>query len=170
VQKIREIQPNGRTTPVLALTAHALTEVKEKSMRAGFTDHLTKPIRRATLLDAIRRYAPAVPSGGKRVATVVSVDPSLSDLVPAFLEKRRLDAPRLAQALSAGDYETVRKIGHNLKGTGASYGFKFITEVGGRIEQAAKLRDAATISNNIGELTNYLSSIEWVTSGDSAEV
>ena len=51
-------------TPILALTAHALKEAKDRSIEAGCTDHLTKPIRKATLLEAIRRYTREPPGNG----------------------------------------------------------------------------------------------------------
>ena len=53
-------------TPILALTAHALKEAKDRSIEAGCTDHLTKPIRKATLLEAIAG------TPGSRPATVES--------------------------------------------------------------------------------------------------
>jgi two-component system, sensor histidine kinase and response regulator len=40
-------------TPVLALTAYALKEEAEKSIAAGFTAHITKPIRKKCLIDAV---------------------------------------------------------------------------------------------------------------------
>ena len=48
---------SGRAeTPILALTANALQEDIGKSADAGCTTHLTKPIRKAALLDAISAY------------------------------------------------------------------------------------------------------------------
>lgn len=44
-------------TPIIALTASALTEDVEKCQAAGFTSHLTKPIKKKTLLEAIHRHA-----------------------------------------------------------------------------------------------------------------
>ncbi|MCC6140804.1 MAG: PAS domain S-box protein [Nitrospira sp.] len=44
-------------TPILALTANAFTEELEKSLAAGCTAHLTKPIKKKTLLTAIADYA-----------------------------------------------------------------------------------------------------------------
>ncbi|THJ20072.1 MAG: response regulator [Nitrospira sp. CG24D] len=44
-------------TPILALTANAFPEELEKSLAAGCTAHLTKPIKKKTLLEAIRHYA-----------------------------------------------------------------------------------------------------------------
>lgn len=47
-------QERGRkATPILALTANAFKEDIEKSQAAGFTTHLTKPIKKKTLLEAI---------------------------------------------------------------------------------------------------------------------
>src|SRR5206468_3041040 len=43
-------------TPIIALTAFALREEVQKSLDAGCTVHLTKPIKKATLLNAIQEY------------------------------------------------------------------------------------------------------------------
>ena len=43
-------------TPVVALTAHALKEDEAKSLDAGCDGHLTKPIKKKVLLEALRRY------------------------------------------------------------------------------------------------------------------
>jgi PAS domain S-box-containing protein len=44
-------------TPVVALTAYALKEDADKSLAAGCDGHLTKPIKKAKLLEAIDKYA-----------------------------------------------------------------------------------------------------------------
>ncbi|MBW2650002.1 MAG: response regulator [Deltaproteobacteria bacterium] len=49
---------NGRKeTPIIALTAHAMAEDAKKSLDAGCTDHLTKPIKKATIMETIQKYA-----------------------------------------------------------------------------------------------------------------
>ena len=50
-----EAENRARPVPILALTAHALPEEVRKSLDAGCTAHLTKPIRKATLLARHRR-------------------------------------------------------------------------------------------------------------------
>ena len=45
-----------RETPILALTAYALNEDRERSEEAGCSGHLSKPIKKQTLLETIARY------------------------------------------------------------------------------------------------------------------
>ncbi|TAJ09264.1 MAG: PAS domain S-box protein [Nitrospirae bacterium] len=54
-------QEQGRTpTPIVALTANALPEEIRKSLEAGCTAHLIKPIKKATLLTAISEQTRSV--------------------------------------------------------------------------------------------------------------
>ncbi len=46
-------------TPVVALTANVLKEDLDKALASGCIAHLTKPIKKKTLLAAIAQYAKA---------------------------------------------------------------------------------------------------------------
>jgi len=48
-------------TPIVALTAHATVEDEKKSIDAGCTAHLTKPIKKAKLLEAIKELTSKQP-------------------------------------------------------------------------------------------------------------
>ena len=164
--------------PVVALTADAFKEAREKSEIAGFTDYLTKPIRRATLVAAIARHSKkntdARPShsfgkGGMlndRLSAnhhgkpTVVIDSSLSDIVPIFLSNIRENPEKILQALDAGNFDLPRTLGHNMKGTGAAYGFPPITEIGAEIETAAKTGDADTIRRKATELAAFLEQVK----------
>ena len=56
VRQIRawELAQGGHHTPVIALTASVLDEAVGKSYQAGCDTHVSKPVRRNTLLTAIR--------------------------------------------------------------------------------------------------------------------
>jgi len=47
-------------TPIIALTAYALKEEAQKSLDAGCTAHLTKPIKKAALMATIQAYTKSV--------------------------------------------------------------------------------------------------------------
>src|SRR5688572_23495436 len=51
-----EKQSNVSPVPIIALTAHAYQEEMQKSLAAGCSDHLTKPIRKNILLDAMQKW------------------------------------------------------------------------------------------------------------------
>lgn len=52
-----EKEQQRHATPVIALTGHTDAADIEKAQAAGFTTHLTKPLKKAALLEAIQRYA-----------------------------------------------------------------------------------------------------------------
>ena len=49
------IRSKGMQLPIVALTAHAMQEERDHCVAAGFTDFLTKPILRNSLLSAISK-------------------------------------------------------------------------------------------------------------------
>jgi len=51
-----EKEQGRKETVIIALTAHAMKEDMQRSLDAGCTDHLTKPIKRATLMEAVKKY------------------------------------------------------------------------------------------------------------------
>ena len=94
--------------------------------------------------------------------TTIHVDPEIAELIPGFLENRRKDIAAMLDAVQRGEFETVRVLGHSMKGAGGGYGFDAITEIGAALEQAAKQRNAAEIRNRVHELSRYLDRVEVI--------
>ena len=93
---------------------------------------------------------------------VVFVDEDLHDLIPGYLAGRQKDIAALRAALTLGDYEAIRSIGHKMKGSGGGYGFDQITEIGRAIEDAAKIDHGEEIHRQIEALKTYLERVEVV--------
>ncbi|MGZ8211372.1 MAG: response regulator, partial [Burkholderiales bacterium] len=57
--EIRRREKHGKRTPIIALTASALPEDREKCIAAGMDDFVTKPVRESDLDAALSRWAPS---------------------------------------------------------------------------------------------------------------
>ncbi|MBE9528850.1 MAG: Hpt domain-containing protein [Proteobacteria bacterium] len=101
----------------------------------------------------------------EREEIVVSIEEDLEDIVPGYLENRTRDVASIERALEAGqaeDYDSVRVIGHSMKGTGGGYGFDELTNIGARIEVAGKAEDRAGVQKGLEELSEYLRRVKVV--------
>ncbi len=51
-----KLRDAGFERPIIALTAHAISEGRQKCINVGYTDHLLKPISPRQLVDTIARH------------------------------------------------------------------------------------------------------------------
>jgi HPt (histidine-containing phosphotransfer) domain-containing protein len=93
---------------------------------------------------------------------IVVVDEDLRDLIPGYLENRGNDVVQILSCLEQGDYETIRSLGHKMKGSGGGYGFDAVTEIGRTIEEAAKQSQEEVIRRQTKALQDYLQNIKVV--------
>jgi PAS domain S-box-containing protein len=134
--------------PIIALTAFARPEDHQRSLQAGCTAHLDKPLRQQTLLAALARYAPApIP---------LQVEARLQEILPGYLERRRADIRAIRAALDLADFDSIRTLGHQLKGSGGGYGLQRLTEIGAALELSAEAQDPAAILRSSRELEQFL--------------
>jgi CheY-like chemotaxis protein len=57
----------GGHLPIVALTAHAMTGDRERCLRAGFDEYVSKPIETPVLLQALDRFLAGPGGDGPRV-------------------------------------------------------------------------------------------------------
>ena len=98
----------------------------------------------------------------KNKTTVVYVDAEIKDLVPIFLRNRLEDVKCIFEACEQSNYEEIRVLGHNMKGTGSAYGFDAISEIGAALEQCAKERNSEKVRMLANEVSVYLEHVAVV--------
>jgi len=135
--RLWEADHNLRPTPILALTAHAQPEEVKRCEACGCTAFLSKPIRRPTLLAALARHLGHATSAPDQT----DVPPEVQELVPGYLKQKDVDLERLRMAIEESDYPSISRLGHQLKGSGTSYGFDEFSKIGSALEHAAKTHD-----------------------------
>ncbi len=172
-EKTQASKSSRPSVPIIALSADAMKEDIEKSLEAGCVAHVTKPVKKETLLKTIAAYSTPnghatanngspvkEPKANKESKIVVRVDPELESLVPNFLINRRKDIQAIEGALGSGDYDTIHRLGHSMKGAGRGYGFEKISEIGAQMEASSKAKDAAAIKLQVKDLLFYLDHVE----------
>jgi len=94
IETLKEIMASdsnpNRDTPVVCLTANAISGAREKYIEAGFTDYLTKPIESAKLEEMICGYLP--PEKLKKTVSVKPKEPPKSVIPDAVFNILELDA------------------------------------------------------------------------------
>ncbi len=144
--EIRRREGDGRHTPVVALTAHALSGERDKCIAAGMDDYLSKPVKSADLAAMLERWLPAQTTVGEEslngptvedelpavinAATLenlrriqsVSSPGLLSDLVTTFVEQTEKHLVLLRQAVADGDARAATYAAHTLHGSSLQLG------------------------------------------------
>jgi len=72
-------------------------------------------------------------------------DETIRALLPGYVQRRRLESYKLHRLLTDGEYDEIRVIGHNLKGSGGLYGLPKVGEIGAQIEQLALAKNHARL-------------------------
>ncbi|MDH3508130.1 MAG: ATP-binding protein [Gammaproteobacteria bacterium] len=125
-------------TPIIAVTADALVQDRERCLASGMTDYLSKPFRVGDLKATLERWLP-----DDRPATEVTVDSEtsiigiseldelrelgatdadLEGIVATYVESATTSAEEMAVAIKSRNRESLGKLAHRLKGASGQVG------------------------------------------------
>ncbi|EKD99097.1 MAG: hypothetical protein ACD_23C00130G0002 [uncultured bacterium] len=161
-----EVTSNLRRTPIIALTANAVTGDREKCLSSGMDDYLAKPYTGEQLATMLSRWLPRTDSQlfAADVTTPVTPNPEPAANLPlnlSVLDKVRTITPehgeklvcrlidaylrsappyleKLAQALSDADGEALARIAHTFKSSSLNVGAENLGELFREIEKHGK--------------------------------
>jgi CheY-like chemotaxis protein/HPt (histidine-containing phosphotransfer) domain-containing protein len=130
---------------------------------ADITGYLQKPISRSSLFSMLAAHVPALSTTSaafpKADPPRVYVESDLMDLIPEFMDNRKTDVAAVRKALSGGDFLSIQRLAHTIKGLGGSFGFAEITKMGEELEQAAEAENPAAVAAVADELAAFLESV-----------
>ncbi|MGH7814468.1 MAG: response regulator [Candidatus Binataceae bacterium] len=157
-----ELERGRPRTPIIALTASALDEQIQNCMAAGCDLHVSKPVRRLALIEAIARVVklPPVPNRRKSGTRAAEIDPDFRDLVPGFLKDKRAGLPAILAAAESGDYAAVSGFAHQFAGDSGLLGFQAMSDLGRALEAAANRTDPDAALRLTRELAQSLEQAE----------
>ena len=90
----------------------------------------------------------------------VQIDSELEELIPNYLKNLQTGINDIRKGIEDTDMKLCRRLGHNLKGSGGSYGFQFVSATGKEIEDAAKMGEKDKIKSSVDRLQDYLKRIQ----------
>jgi CheY-like chemotaxis protein len=168
-KKIREIESStGKKVPIIALTAGALKEEKERCFASGMNDFITKPLSPDKLMTMINKN---VITGKKTNAPFpvsdieIEIHMDYQELVNSFknrsvihniLEISLRDMPaqilELEEAYKEKDPEKIHSAAHRLKGSASYMRFTLLTEMAAKIERKSTDTESDDLELHLSEL------------------
>ena len=150
----RTLRKSGYSGPIMALTAHAMSSDRKECLDAGCDDYMTKPIVPDRLIQAVAQLASKElrslqePADIETSASVENTleseladDPELAEIIEQFVDSLPADLRASQQALNNNDFHTLKRIAHQLKGAGGSYGYSALTDAARTLEETAMNED-----------------------------
>ncbi|GIU41689.1 hypothetical protein TUM4438_06520 [Shewanella sairae] len=169
--------------PIIALTANAMSNEKDRCHQLGFDDYLIKPVTLAKLQSILDCYLQPVgsqllasttendavtPHGLDETTAVINIDALQANfgdlalcisLLNKFIVTSNLDLQQLTLAVKQADYLAVALCAHKLKGASGVIECESLTESCGHLEAAATAQNAEAVEYQFMHIQQLLSKV-----------
>jgi PAS domain S-box-containing protein len=151
--------PRFGSLPIVAMTAHATVEERQRCLTAGMNDHISKPIDPENLIETVsRHYRPpkgiapssraAEPQAAEPLPDIAGLDARdglarvggnrklYLKLLRRFAGEPGAAVGQVAEALVRGDAAAAERLAHTVKGVAGNLGAGTLREAAGKLEKA----------------------------------
>jgi signal transduction histidine kinase/DNA-binding response OmpR family regulator len=163
--------PRFAALPIVAMTAHATVEERQRCLAAGMNDHVAKPIDPDNLFETVGRFykaagitagadvhaAPATSRDADSLLAIAALDTRdgllrvggnrtlYMKLLRQFVEHHARTIEQITEALAKGDSVLAERLAHTLKGVAGNIGSAEVRSAASAVEKA--IHDGAPSGN-----------------------
>lgn len=182
-RNVRQLeQGSGRRTCIIALTANAMKEDRDRCMEAGMDDYLSKPTRKDQLATVLQRWSQVLASSEVIHPELASVDPEVlselaidwehlhqisdgnrefeMELLQVFVRDTRSHLQVVTQAIVNQDVQRIHQEAHHIKGASANVGATAMHEIAEKLEQQVRQNQLEGGVALVAELEAFLQQVE----------
>ncbi len=147
--KVLKEDLNTKDIPVVFFSAHAQKNEVQKGSALGAVGYINKPFDPETLPGEVSSF---LNRGRMEHDKVLIEDSDQDDLLMKYTGSLLDKLKSIYEAVKNEDYETASLLGHRLSGSGASYGFPKLSEIGSSIEYSADNKDKEKLLIHLEDL------------------
>lgn len=151
------LRRRGTRLPIIAITAHAGPEERQRCKQIGITDVLLKPMSLAQIDQMVRKHC------GGGTASFHSPNLSKPVLSKALLQTMRVtntdSIAMIYRALATNDFAQMQEQLHSIKGVFAMIGETAVVAVCRRMEHLASTADVAALTESVPKFDAMLDEV-----------